>query len=66
MFLKKWKHLLNGRHVILKTDKKSVQFIFNTQNHEKIKIKNSVLENQFFFLVWKFRGKENMAVEILM
>ena len=35
--VEKWRHFLIGRHFILKTDQKSVRFMFDTQNRGKIK-----------------------------
>ena len=35
--VRKWKHLLTGSHVTIKTDQRSVSFIFNVKHSTKIK-----------------------------
>ena len=69
MLSKKWRHFLIGRHFVLKTDQKSVLFMFDVQNRGKIKNEKiprwRINLASFSFDIPYREGKENVAADTI-
>ena len=67
--LRKWRHLLIGRHFILVTDQKSVSFMFDAKHSSKIKNEKILrwrLElSSFSYTMLHRPGKQNTGPDIL-
>ena len=67
--VEKWRHFLIWRHFVLKTDEKSVQFMFDVQNRGKIKNEKILSWRinlaSFSFDIQYHKGKENVAADTL-
>ena len=67
--VEKWRHFLIARHFILKTDQKSVRFMFDTQNRGKIRnekiLRWRINLASFSFDIQYRDGKENVAADTL-
>ena len=67
--LRKWRHLLLGRHFTLLTDQKSVSYMFDTRHANKIKndkiLRWRIELSSFYFTVVHRPGKENVGADTL-